>query len=121
MSFAQNTPQQTALYLRTLPAIRERCSRVHALATEGKLQYFDYHPEKEDDAADFCIDIIKVRDGPLWSNFVDLTVIFQRDFDTSFASVCAHSSQRDRYYSNMRVPRFRLMADGLIWTLDVLV
>lgn len=55
------TPEQTAAYLRTLPAIRERCSRVHALAREGKLQYFYYHPEKEDDVASFCIEIMKVR------------------------------------------------------------
>ena len=54
------TPEQTAAYLRTLPAIRERCSRVHALAQEGKLEYFDYHSEKEDAVASFCIDIIKV-------------------------------------------------------------
>ena len=54
------TPEQTAAYLRTLPAIRERCSRVHALAQEGKLQYFDYHPGKEDDVASFCIEIMKV-------------------------------------------------------------
>lgn len=53
-------PEQTAAYLRTLPAIRERCSRVHALAQEGKLQYFEYHPEKEDAVASFCIDIMKV-------------------------------------------------------------
>ncbi|TFK21004.1 DUF1688-domain-containing protein [Coprinopsis marcescibilis] len=50
---------QTAEYLRTLPAIRERCSRVHHLATQGKLQYFDYHPEKEDAAIDLCIGIMK--------------------------------------------------------------
>ena len=55
------TPEQTAAYLRTLPAIRERCSRVHALAQEGKLQYFDYHPEKEPDVADFCIELMKAR------------------------------------------------------------
>ncbi|KAF9445426.1 DUF1688-domain-containing protein [Macrolepiota fuliginosa MF-IS2] len=53
------TPQTTAAYLRTLPAIRERCSRVYDLATQGKLQYFDYHPAKEVDAADFCLGIIK--------------------------------------------------------------
>ena len=59
------TPEQTAAYLRTLPAIRERCGRVHALAKEGKLQYFTYHPEKETDVAAFCADIMKVRiDGP---------------------------------------------------------
>lgn len=51
---------QTAAYLRTLPAIRDRCSKVHDLAVHGKLDHFDYHPEKEDAVADFCIDIIKV-------------------------------------------------------------
>lgn len=54
------TPQQTAAYLRTLPAIRERCGRVHALAQKGELQYFTYDPEKEEDIAQFCVDIIKV-------------------------------------------------------------
>lgn len=62
MNFGKSlTPEQTAAYLRTLPAIRERCGRVHALAKAGKLQYFTYHPEKEADAAAFCVDIIKVR------------------------------------------------------------
>lgn len=54
-------PQTQAAYLRTLPAIRERCSRVHDLATQGKLEYFDYHPEKEDSVAEFCLNIIKVH------------------------------------------------------------
>jgi hypothetical protein len=54
------TSEQTAMYLRTLPAIRQRCSQVHELAKEGKLQYFDYHPEKEEEVSAFCIDIIKV-------------------------------------------------------------
>ena len=52
--------EQKAEYLRTLPAIRESCSRVHDLAKQGKLKYFDYHPEKETDVADFCIEIMKV-------------------------------------------------------------
>ena len=47
-------------YLRTLPAIRERCRRVHDLAKQGKLEYFEYHPDKELDAADYCLNIIKV-------------------------------------------------------------
>ena len=51
---------QTALYLRTLPAIRERCKRVHELAKAGKLQYFNYNAEKEKDVAHFCIELIKV-------------------------------------------------------------
>ncbi|KAF5348904.1 hypothetical protein D9756_009819 [Leucocoprinus leucothites] len=53
------TPQTTAAYLRTLPAIRERCSRVYDLATQGKLQFFDYHPEKEAEVAAFCLNIIE--------------------------------------------------------------
>ena len=44
---ALDSPATTAAYLRTLPAIRERCNRVHALAQDGKLEYFDYHPEKD--------------------------------------------------------------------------
>ncbi len=58
---ALDSPAQTAAYLRTLPAIRERCGRVHALAQKGELEYFEYHPEKEQDAAAFCVNIIKVR------------------------------------------------------------
>jgi Protein of unknown function (DUF1688) len=57
------SPDQKAAYLRTLPAIRERCGRVFDLATDPrgcKLQYFDYHPEKEADVTAFCIKIIKV-------------------------------------------------------------
>ena len=55
-----SSPQQTAAYLKTLPAIRERCTKVHDLAKKGQLQYFDYHPEKEEDAASFCLGIIQV-------------------------------------------------------------
>lgn len=53
--------EQTIEYLRTLPSIRERCGRVHDLAKQGKLQYFDYHPEKEEHVTDYCIRIIRVR------------------------------------------------------------
>ncbi|KAJ3559645.1 hypothetical protein NM688_g216 [Phlebia brevispora] len=70
------TPQQTAVYLRTLPAIRERCSRVYELAKEGKLQYFDYHPEKEDAAASFCVSLM------------------ERDFGSNFASIPPHGRWR---------------------------
>ena len=48
-------------YLRTLPAIRERCYRVHKLAKEGKLDYFDYFEHKEKDVIEFCANIIKVQ------------------------------------------------------------
>ncbi|KAH0579798.1 hypothetical protein H2248_002631 [Termitomyces sp. 'cryptogamus'] len=68
--------EQKAEYLRTLPAIRERCSRVHDLAKQGKLQYFDYHPEKEADVADFCIEIMK------------------RDYGSNFSSIEPHGRWR---------------------------
>lgn len=57
---AELTLEQKVAYLRTLPAIRERCGRVFELAKAGKLEYFDYHPEKMADVASFCIDIMKV-------------------------------------------------------------
>lgn len=61
MNFGQPlTPEQTAQYLRTLPSIRERCTEVHELAKQGKLEYFEYHPEREDDVAAFCVDLMKV-------------------------------------------------------------
>ena len=50
---------QTAIYLRTLPSIRERCGRVHDPARQGKLTYFDYDPEKEKDVAEFCVSLMK--------------------------------------------------------------
>ncbi|KAG8891230.1 hypothetical protein FRB99_003765 [Tulasnella sp. 403] len=56
---ASSAPSAQVAYLRTLPAIRDRCSRVHDLATRSKLEYFDYHPEKEAEVVDFCCEIIK--------------------------------------------------------------
>ncbi|KZT09919.1 DUF1688-domain-containing protein [Laetiporus sulphureus 93-53] len=77
MNFGQPlNAEQTAAYLRTLPAIRERCSRVHALAQQGKLEYFTYHQEKEADVAAFCIEIMK------------------RDYGTNFASIPPHGRWR---------------------------
>ncbi|KAJ7641752.1 hypothetical protein FB45DRAFT_361539 [Roridomyces roridus] len=67
---------QTAAYLRTLPAIRERCTRVFDLAKQGKLEYFEYHPEAEDEVTAFCVDII------------------QRDFGTDFAQIPPHGRWR---------------------------
>lgn len=55
------TLKDKAAYLRTLPAIRERCSRVFELAKAGKLDYFDYHADKEKDVTEFCLGIIQVR------------------------------------------------------------
>jgi len=57
---SQQDPQVQAMYLRTLPSIRERCLKVHDLAKRGGLQYFDYHPEKEDAVIEFCTSIIEV-------------------------------------------------------------
>ena len=52
-------PQKVA-YLRTLPAIRQRCLQVHELAVGDNLEYFEYHPEKEADVIRYCASIIKV-------------------------------------------------------------
>lgn len=62
---AQLPPKQMALYLRTLPAVRERCTRVFELAKVGKLDYLEYHPEKEAELTDFCVSIIQVEISPL--------------------------------------------------------
>ncbi|THU98479.1 DUF1688-domain-containing protein [Dendrothele bispora CBS 962.96] len=70
------TLEQKAAYLRTLPAIRERCGRVFELAKEGKLQYFDYHPEKEGDVTEFCLGIMT------------------RDFGTNFTQIPPHGRWR---------------------------
>ncbi|KAF8585651.1 DUF1688-domain-containing protein [Ramaria rubella] len=53
------TPAQTAMYLKTLPSIRERCTRVHELASQGRLEYFDYAPDREEHTVRYCIEIIK--------------------------------------------------------------
>ncbi|KAL6299147.1 hypothetical protein BKA93DRAFT_742799 [Sparassis latifolia] len=77
MDFGQPfNAEQTVAYLRTLPAIRERCGRVHALARQGKLEFFEYHPEKEQDVAAFCISIIN------------------RDFGSNYASIPPHGRWR---------------------------
>jgi len=55
-----SNPYMQAVYLRTLPAIRERCSQVYMLAQQGKLQYFDYNPAKEPLVVDYCLEIMKV-------------------------------------------------------------
>lgn len=56
--------EQLIEYLRTLPSIRERCGRVHDFAKQDKLQYFNYHPEKEGDVTNYCIRIIQVSSTP---------------------------------------------------------
>ncbi|KAG8986259.1 hypothetical protein FRB94_004473 [Tulasnella sp. JGI-2019a] len=73
---AASTESSTVTYLRSLPAIRDRCNRVYELAKAGKLEYFDYHPEKEQEVIDFCCDII------------------QRDFGTNYQSIPPHSRWR---------------------------
>jgi len=73
---AISSVEATVAYLRTLPSIRERCSRVHALAQEGKLEYFDYHPEKEEEVVRFCAGII------------------ERDFGTAYDTIPPHSRWR---------------------------
>jgi hypothetical protein len=63
MSATDESVKQRISTLRSLPTIRARCTLVHNLAQQGKLEYFDYHPEKEKDVVDFCLNIMK-RDYP---------------------------------------------------------
>ncbi|KAJ3766899.1 hypothetical protein FB446DRAFT_362403 [Lentinula raphanica] len=74
-----------ASYLRTLPAIRERCGRVFELAKAGKLEYFDYHPDKEEDVTAYCLNII------------------QRDFGTDYNKIPPHGRWRHFDLGNERV------------------
>ncbi|EGO00984.1 hypothetical protein SERLA73DRAFT_29000, partial [Serpula lacrymans var. lacrymans S7.3] len=68
--------QEQAVYLRTLPSIRDRCTKVYELGKLGKLEYFEYHPQKETDVVAFCEQIIK------------------RDFGTNLASIPPHGRWR---------------------------
>lgn len=49
---------------------------MHNLAQRGKLEYFEYHPEKESEVIDFCSQII------------------QRDFGTDYSKIPPHSRWR---------------------------
>ncbi|KAI0758488.1 hypothetical protein BD413DRAFT_444851, partial [Trametes elegans] len=80
-----DSPKQTAAYLRTLPAICECCGSVHELTPKGLLDYFDYHPNKETDAAAFCVSIIK------------------RDFGNDFAAIPPHGRWMHLYGGRPRV------------------
>jgi hypothetical protein len=60
MMQTMDDPAIVAAYLRTLPAIRERCTQVFELARQDKLEFFAYHPEKEADCAKFCDHLITV-------------------------------------------------------------
>jgi len=90
--------EQTIEYLRTLPSIRERCGRVHDLAEQSKLQYFDYHPEKEDIVTDYCINIIRVclpfvcHAGPASPLLTSFFRDDQRDYGDDFSIVSYHHS-----------------------------
>ncbi|KAJ4467661.1 DUF1688-domain-containing protein [Lentinula edodes] len=68
--------QSKAAYLRTLPSIRERCTRVFELAQQGKLEYFDYHEGKEKEVVEYCGSIIA------------------RDFGTDYSRIPPHGRWR---------------------------
>jgi hypothetical protein len=94
--------EATAAYLRTLPSIRERCGRVFELAKQGKLEYFEYHPEKEADVVTFC------------------TQIIQRDFGTNFSSVRLEGTMVSDAYAHDTLSRYLLMGAGGILMQDAL-
>ncbi|KAI6165185.1 hypothetical protein EDD17DRAFT_1799361 [Pisolithus thermaeus] len=90
LALSPENPVTRAAYLRTLPSIRERCSRVHELAKQGRLQYFDYHPDKEDAVIEFCAGII------------------ERDFGSNFSAIPPHGRWRHLDAGQARIePMFR--------------
>lgn len=85
-SSPSDTVSPAVAYLRTLPAVRERCSKIFAAAAaNGGLEYFTYDASKEDAVADYCINIIK------------------RDFGTNYASIPPHG--RWRHFDVGGIPR----------------
>ena len=92
---AVRTPEATALYLRTLPAIRDRCEGVFDLAKQDGLQHFTYHPDREPDVVKFCIDInAGARPASLRSSA--LTQPAAATLGQTTRRVSAPSSSRDR-------------------------
>jgi hypothetical protein len=110
-----NSPGQTAAYLRTLPAIRERCGRVHALAQRGKLEYFEYHPEKEEEVAKFCVGLMNVR--MLCRLVLRLFITGHRE--TSVISLrCVHATRYELRREIDSFSRSHLMVAGATSTPD---
>jgi hypothetical protein len=48
-------------YVLGLKAIRERAHRVLQFAEEDRLNHFEYHPDRLQDAVQYVMNIIKVR------------------------------------------------------------
>ena len=78
-----STVSPAVAYLRTLPAIRERCYRI--FSSPSDLRYFTYHPSAESAVADYCISIIR------------------RDFGTDYSSIPPHG--RWRHFDVGGIPR----------------
>ncbi|KAF9242258.1 hypothetical protein BU15DRAFT_43999 [Melanogaster broomeanus] len=94
------SPRARAMYLRTLPSIRERCTQVHDLAKQGQLQYFHYDPGKEDGVIEFCASII------------------ERDFSNEFASIPPHGRWRHLDAGRSRIEPMLQRWDALSTPLD---
>lgn len=76
---SDNLPPAESKHLRSLPMIRFRCNLVHRLAQADKLQYFEYHPEREADVVEYCVKIMN-RD---YSDFSKIPAHSRwRHFDT---------------------------------------
>ncbi|EST07661.1 Protein of unknown function DUF1688 [Kalmanozyma brasiliensis GHG001] len=82
-----STVSPDVAYLRTLPAVRERCYKIFSTATStpSGLRYFTYDPTLEDAVADYCIAII------------------ERDFGTNYSSIPPHG--RWRHFDVGSIPR----------------
>ncbi|SJX61787.1 uncharacterized protein SRS1_12771 [Sporisorium reilianum f. sp. reilianum] len=86
VSAAASTVSPHVAYLRTLPAVRERCYKIFdSAAAAGAGEYFTYDASKEDAVADYCINII------------------QRDYGTDYAAIPPHG--RWRHFDVGAIPR----------------
>jgi hypothetical protein len=82
------TAETKVIYLRSLPSVRDRCSKVFEVAKSGNLEFFDYHPEQEVIVAKFCAEIIQVR----MSGFPTLHLALNILFSEILAAILPRSS-----------------------------
>ncbi|BGP23953.1 hypothetical protein Rt10032_c05g2338 [Rhodotorula toruloides] len=83
MTSATSPSGKLASYLRSLPSIRERCSRVFTLAQEGKLDYWSLDLSREAEIIDFVCGLIS------------------RDFGTDYDLIPPHG--RCRHFVGNRI------------------
>lgn len=92
MSAAKSSSSERINHLRSLPSIRESCSKVFALAEKGKLDYWDLDLSRETAIVEFVCTLI------------------QRDYGTDYSSIPPHG--RWRHFVGGRVDPLLAMWRG---------